>query len=315
MLFRYQKTLRKEVSFRGIGLHSGDTVSVCVEPAANDAGIVFVDESSGAHMQAGLDAVCDTRLATTLCYPNGRKVATVEHLLAALAGLGITNAVLRVTGNELPIFDGSAAPFVQKIALTGVVKQENETRWMVLNEAVRMQNDYASLVLSPFQGTALRMETLLGRCIQHGFTFNPSRQSFAESIAPSRTFARLCDAQKMLDAGMAKGGSMDSAIVFHEGQVLNSEGLRLSDESARHKILDAIGDFSLLGSKLFGFVWGYASGHTMNFQAMRTLMKNRDLFICCSFSELPCAQDDFPMSCVAHPSPYPQENLPCAPLC
>lgn len=286
--YQYQKTLSKPGAIRGIGVHSGKAVSVLLQPAPPNTGLIFRLLESGQYCPATLAYVRDGRLATTLCSLDGWAVSTVEHLLAALYGLGITNAWIDLSGgSELPILDGSSKPFVEMLLQAGVEIQEVETRWMVLRQEVRVQQGARWIEASPNSYPQMEVFVPLTDTLEEHHVFLPFQERFESVLAPARTFAKLSDLETLRQAGLIQGGTMDCAVVLDpEGRVINPEGTRFENECARHKLLDMVGDFALLGHFFWGSVRSYAPGHALNHAFLQEMLRQPDAWEYGSFSTL-----------------------------
>jgi len=259
-----QKTIRKPVSLDGIGLHSGRRVRVTLSPAPPNSGIVFRAEGHPDPIPAAPESVIDSHYATTIGR-NGVRIQTVEHLMAAAAGLGIDNLDVEVEGNEIPAGDGSAKPFVNLLLQAGRQQQGALRRPLVTPYAVRVGDDRRWLEIVPsdtfhISYTLDNEHPAIGR---QELTSAPTERQFIEEFAPARTYAFLKDVGKMRKNGLARGGSLENAVVVGNRDVVN--GLRYRDEFVRHKILDLIGDLALLGRPLLGHVTAYNAGHALNF--------------------------------------------------
>jgi UDP-3-O-[3-hydroxymyristoyl] N-acetylglucosamine deacetylase len=267
-----QKTLNKSIHCRGIGLHSGARVNLALHPAAPGHGIVFRrSDLGGSEIAASWRNIVDSTLCTTLGDKNGLKIATVEHLMSALAGLEVDNVVIELDGPEVPVMDGSAAPFVFLIECAGLVEQHAPRRAIKVLKPVSVGGDGKSAALLPddqfrvsfaidFASDAIKRQEL---------SFTLDAGDFKHEISRARTFGFLDEVDRMQAAGLARGGSLDNAIVISGGRVLNKEGLRYGDEFVRHKVLDALGDLYLAGGPILGHFHGVRSGHATN----RTLIE------------------------------------------
>lgn len=258
-----QKTIRRDVSCAGIGLHSGDRVQIRLRPAPAGSGIRF-RLHDGREIPARFDHLKRSNLATTLSRDDAR-IGTVEHLLSAAAGLGIDNLIVEVDGEELPIMDGSAAPFIYLIHEAGIRRQQTPREYIKLLEPLRVEAEDKFMAVYP--GERLKISytidfdhPLIGE--QHE-TFVVSPRCYMEQVAPARTFGFLHEVESLRKRGLALGGSMDNAIVVGDNSILNNT-LRFPDEFVRHKILDAIGDLALLGAPLLGHVVAYRAGHSLH---------------------------------------------------
>ena len=286
----YQKTLRNVIRAKGVGLHSGEQVSLTLRPAPADTGIVFrrVDLEPVVEIAATLDNVGDTRLSTALCY-KGVRISTVEHLLSALSGLGIDNAVVDVTAAEVPIMDGSAAPFVFLIRSAGIEEQRAPKRFLRILQSVEVSDGDKWARFSPYQG--FRVDFTIdfnhpmfrGQYRQSEIDF--SKTSFVREVSRARTFGFMSDIEKLREDQLALGGSLDNAVVLDDYRVVNEDGLRYRDEFVKHKMLDAIGDLYLLGHSLIGSFTGYKSGHALNNCLLRELIRQQDSWEVISFED------------------------------
>jgi len=274
---RLQKTLRHEVGFEGIGLHTGRFAKVRLKPAPRDTGIVFVRRDRQVAIRASVDAVTDTAFSTTIGY-NGVKIRTVEHILAAIAGLGIDNLIIEVNGPEIPILDGSSVELTILLMKGGIAKQsKNKPRLRITNPLV-LTDGNAELAVFPYNGRRITYTIhfnhhLLG---EQELSVELNKENFLLEIAPARTFGFLKDVEYLKANGFAKGGSFDNAIVLGEDRVLNSSGLRYKDEFVRHKILDLIGDLALIGVPIHGHIIANKSGHTTHLKFLKKLLCHPD---------------------------------------
>jgi UDP-3-O-[3-hydroxymyristoyl] N-acetylglucosamine deacetylase len=274
-----QRTLKNSIKATGVGLHTGDKVLLNLRPAAPNTGIVFrrTDLDPVAEIEARADHVGDTSLSTTLI-KNGVRVSTVEHLLSAFAGLGIDNAYVDVSAPEVPIMDGSAAPFVFLIQSAGIVEQNAPKRFVRILEPVQVTDGEKKAAFVPFDG----FKVSFGIEFDHpAFVDRPktasidfSSTSFVREVSRARTFGFLNEIEMLRENNLAMGGSLDNAVVVDDYRVINEDGLRYDDEFVKHKILDAIGDLYLLGHSLIGAFHGYKSGHALNNQLLLALLAN-----------------------------------------
>jgi UDP-3-O-[3-hydroxymyristoyl] N-acetylglucosamine deacetylase len=273
--YHAQRTLRSPIGCVGVGLHTGAKVSMTLHPAAPDSGICFVrhDQPGAPAVPARYDAVCDTTMCTTLGRPGGTMVATVEHLMAALAACEIDNVMVEVGGPELPIMDGSAQPFVFLIECAGVVDQRRPRRWIEVLKPISVGSHDKLALLEPFDGLQIdceiRFEHPLIDNQSLGITFGPD--CFKTEIARARTFGFAERIEELWSRGLALGGSLKNAVVVSQDRVLNQEGLRFPDEFVRHKVLDIIGDLYLAGAPLIGRFVGCCAGHTLHNRLLRAL--------------------------------------------
>jgi UDP-3-O-[3-hydroxymyristoyl] N-acetylglucosamine deacetylase len=268
----YERTLESAICCTGIGLHSGREVSLTLRPASVKSGVVFVrtDLLEPITIRAEMRAVSASTFATTLKH-RGVSIGTIEHLLAAFSGLGIDNAIVEVDGPEIPIMDGSAAPFVSLIRKAGIVEQNQPRRYIVIREAVRIVEGERWIELGPSEDLKISYTVDFDHPMisRQFYQLSLAGDAFEDEISPARTFGFLSDVVRLRSNGYAKGGSLENAIVVDEFGVLNEEGLRFPDEFVRHKILDLIGDFSLLGHPIIGHVRAYKSGHALNHNLLR----------------------------------------------
>ncbi|MDP3561962.1 MAG: UDP-3-O-acyl-N-acetylglucosamine deacetylase [Legionellaceae bacterium] len=276
-----QRTPNKLIQATGVGLHSGDKVLLTLHPAPANTGIVFrrIDLDPVVEIPASYENVCDTMLCTSLQH-RGVKVATVEHLLSALAGLGIDNAYIDVNAAEVPIMDGSAAPFVFLIQSAGIREQAAKKRYIRILKPVRVEEHGKYVQFLPHDGYRISFKIDFDHPVFNNkpqtAVFDFSATSYIKQVCRARTFGFLSDYEKLRKAGLANGGSLDNAIVVDDYRVLNEDGLRFDDEFVKHKVLDAVGDLYLLGSSLIGAFEGYRSGHGLNNQLLRKLMVQQD---------------------------------------
>jgi UDP-3-O-[3-hydroxymyristoyl] N-acetylglucosamine deacetylase len=274
---RLQRTLKQEVSFEGIGLHTGRYTKVRLKPAPRDTGIIFIRTDKDLAIKASVGSVTDTAFSTTLGY-NGIKVRTVEHILAALAGLGIDNLIIEVNGPEIPILDGSSIELTSLIIKSGIAKQSKKRPYIRITSPLVLTDGHAEIAALPYNGRYITYRIhfnhyLLG---EQKLSLGLTEETFALEIAPARTFGFLKDVETLKANGFARGGSFDNAIILGESGILNSTGLRFNDEFVRHKILDLIGDLSLSGFPIYGHIIASKSGHTTNLKFVKKLLSNPD---------------------------------------
>ena len=278
-----QRTLKAAIGCVGAGIHSGQRVNLTLRPAAADHGIVFRRTDLGCDIHARFDNVCDTRLCTSLADPvaPSASVGTVEHLMAALAGLGIDNALIEVDGPEIPILDGSAAPFLFLLDCAGVVELEAPRRVIEVRQTVRVTAGEAWAELRPLGPAARSAQPVLEMDLSIDFAASAigrqscslrlTPESFRYQIAAARTFAQAAEVVELQAAGLARGGSLDNAIVVDGADILNAGGLRMESEFANHKMLDAVGDLALAGGPLHARFIAHRSGHDLNHRLLRAL--------------------------------------------
>jgi len=280
-----QRTVREKVSAVGVGLHSGKQTRLEILPAAADHGITFLrtDLPPHAELRASIDHVADTTLATTIAVGvNGSRaqVGTVEHLMAALVGAGIDNARVHVDGPEVPVFDGSAAAFVEMLDRVGTEAQRHPKRFLVIKREVRVKSGQSEARIAPGHGYEISCSVDFDHPLipPTPFRFRFDERAFRKEVAPARTFGFLEEVEMLRERGLAKGGSLDNAIVIDQYRVLNPEGLRFPDEFVRHKTLDAIGDLALFGMPVVGRVKLHRSGHALNTELVRAVLSDHKAF-------------------------------------
>jgi UDP-3-O-[3-hydroxymyristoyl] N-acetylglucosamine deacetylase len=275
----FQRTLKNSIRCTGIGLHSGNKVYMSLRPAAENTGIIFHrTDLNGALVPAKVDNISDTRLCSTISNEDGAKVSTVEHLLAAFAGLGVDNAYVDLDGPEVPIMDGSAAPFVFLIQCAGVVEQKLPKKWIRIKKKVTVTEGDKEASFEPLDH--FRVSFLIDfdhpLISKQGVDMDVSETTFVKDVSRARTFGFLKDMEMLRSNGLAKGGSLDNAIVIGDFRILNEGGLRYEQEFVRHKIIDAIGDLYLLGHPVQGHFKGVRSGHALNNALLRSLLAQKD---------------------------------------
>ncbi len=273
-----QHTLLNSISCAGVGLHSGRKVTLSLHPAEAGSGIVFRRSDLGIDIPARFDNVVDTRLSTVIAAPGHphSRLGTIEHVMAALAGCGIDNARIDVDGPEIPVLDGSAAPFVFLIDCAGREPQEAPRCMIEVLRRVRVETGEAFAELRPAPAASLSLSLSIAfpaRAIgRQAYSMILTDHGFRCEIAPCRTFALLGEIKALHEAGLARGGSLDNAIVVDDDRVLNPAGLRRRDEFVRHKMLDAVGDLALAGLPIRGAFIGHRSGHGLNNRLLRSLL-------------------------------------------
>src|SRR4030042_4265135 len=272
---RLQRTLKQEVSFEGIGLHTGRHCKVCLKPAPRDPGIWFIRTDKASAIKASISSVTDTAFATTLGF-NGAKIRTVEHILATFAGLGVDNAYVEVNGPEIPILDGSSIELTSLILDGGIAKQSRKRSFIRITSPIVLTDGHAEIAAFPYNGRRITYRIhfnhhLLG---EQKMSLDLTEESFAIEIAPARTFGFLKDVEYLKANGFARGGSFDNAIILGDKGIMNSTALRFKDEFVRHKILDLIGDLSLLGFPIHGHIIANTSGHTTNIKFLKKLFSH-----------------------------------------
>ncbi|MGH1484781.1 MAG: UDP-3-O-acyl-N-acetylglucosamine deacetylase [Cellvibrionaceae bacterium] len=276
-----QRTLKNEIKATGVGLHTGEKVYLTLKPAPEDYGIVFrrVDLEPAVEIPAKAENVGETTLSTSLV-SGDTKVSTVEHLLSAMAGLGIDNAIIELTAGEVPIMDGSAGPFVFLIQSAGIQEQSAPKKFIRIKKEVSVTDGDKTASFKPFNGFKVSFSidfdhpVFQDRSLAAEIDF--SSTSFVKEVSRARTFGFMHEIEYLRSKGLAKGGSMDNAIVVDEYRVLNEDGLRYEDEFVKHKMLDAIGDLYLLGNSLIGEFCAHKSGHALNNKSLRQLIAQPD---------------------------------------
>ncbi len=275
-----QRTVKKPVRCTGIGLHTGATVALTISPAEPNSGFVFIRSDlagAAAVIQGRWDHVVDTRMCTVLGNGHGTTVGTVEHLMAALAGCGVDNAVITLDNIEVPIMDGSAEPFVAAIERIGTVAQNAPRRAIRVLKPVTVTDGGKSASFTPGDAPGFSFEIDFENTViaHQSHAVELDGDSFKEEISRARTFGFLHEVEGLRKMGLARGGSLDNAVVIDGDHVMNEGGLRFADEFVRHKILDAVGDLYLAGGPIIGHFHGHRSGHALNNQLLRALFADR----------------------------------------
>ena len=272
-----QRTLSNSIKAFGIGLHSGEPITLKLLPAPTDTGIIFrrVDLDPVVEIKARAENVGDTTMSTSLTWKDV-KISTVEHLLSAMAGLGIDNAYVEVNAAEIPIMDGSAGPFVFLIQSAGLHEQDAPKKFIRIKEKVRVPYNDAWAQVSPFEGFKVAFTGVWDHPVhkEHGTkaSINFNSTSFVKEVSRARTFGFMSDLEALKENDLALGASQKNAVAIGDDAILNEDGLRLENEMTKHKVLDAIGDLYLLGHNLVGSFEGYKSGHTVNNALLRELL-------------------------------------------
>lgn len=299
-----QRTLRNAIKATGVGLHTGEKVYLTLWPAPINAGIVFrrVDLDPVVEIPARADNVRETTLSTTLI-ANGEKVSTVEHLLAAMAGLGIDNAFVDVSASEVPIMDGSAAPFVFLIQSAGIEEQNAAKKFIRIKRPVTVEDGDKIASFLPFDGFkvsfSIDFDHPVFRERSPHAEIDFSSTSFVKEVSRARTFGFMHEIEYLRSQGLARGGSVDNAIVVDEYRILNQDGLRYDDEFVKHKILDAIGDLYLLGYGVIGEYRAHKSGHALNNAVLRALIAQPDAWEMVTFDDEATAPISYSLSPIA----------------
>jgi len=279
-----QRTLNQEIRAVGIGLHTGNTVELVLKPAEPNTGIIFrrVDLNPVVEIPASCEYVIDTRLSTSLG-KDGCYIATVEHLMSALAGIGIDNVIIDVNSSEIPIMDGSSAPFVFLIQAAGIKEQSATKKFLKVKKKIFVRDETDKwAMLEPHDGFTMSLEldyehpVLKKNSLVSKLDF--SKTSYVKEVSRARTFGFMADFELLKANNLARGGSLDNAVVLDDFRVVNEGGLRYEDELVKHKILDAVGDLYLLGKSLLGAFSGFKSGHTLNNALLRALLADQDSY-------------------------------------
>jgi UDP-3-O-[3-hydroxymyristoyl] N-acetylglucosamine deacetylase len=280
----YQTTVKSRVSLTGVGVHGGKPVSIHFNPADPDTGIIFskhLANGDTVEIRALVAEIGATDLCTVLGDPAGHHVATVEHLMAAVASLGIDNLLIEIDGDEVPILDGSAAMFVEAIDQVGIEQQSVKRRYIRITKPVRIDSGASWAEFRPYDGTRFEIEIdfespTIGRQLH---TADITPDVFRRDIARARTFGFMKDVERLWAAGYALGSSLENSVVIgDDDRVINIEGLRYSNEFVRHKMLDALGDLALAGARFIGCFRSYRGGHRLNAAALRQLLSDRSAF-------------------------------------
>jgi len=285
-----QQTLKTSISCAGVGVHTGAMVNMTFHPATPNTGIVFrrtdlsPEEGGGVDIPALASSVGDTQLGTTIRagqpYAETAYVATIEHVMAALAGCEIDNLIIEVDAAELPVMDGSSAPFVRLIECAGVEQQAAPRRYIKILRPVEIKGDQKLAVLEPFDGQAFEFEIDFESPVigQQALAVELGSDSFKDDISEARTFGFVKDVEMLRSLGLARGSSLENTVAIEDDEILNEDGLRFDDEFVRHKTLDAIGDLYVLGAPVIGRYRGVRSGHALNNELVMALLASPDAF-------------------------------------
>lgn len=293
-----QRTLKQAISATGVGLHNGEKVTLTLRPALPNTGIVFkrTDLPQPNEILATPSAVHDTRLCTAL-EADGIRIATVEHILSALAGLGIDNVCIDVDASEIPIMDGSSSPFVFLLQQAGFVEQAAAKKFIRVKKTVEVIDGDKWVRFEPYYGFKIDFTIAFNHPVfEHSgnnVKIDFSTNSYIKEISRARTFGFMHEVEYLRSNGLARGGSLDNAIVLDEYRVLNSDGLRYDDEFVKHKVLDAIGDLYMLGHPVIGAFYAYKSGHALNNQLLRALVQDETAWEYITFENQQDAPSEF----------------------
>lgn len=289
-LFNKQRTLKNIISATGVGLHTGEKVYMTLRPAAPNTGIVFrrVDLDKPVEIPANPLYVGDTQLSTTLA-KQGVRVATVEHILSAFAGLGIDNAYVDLSAPEVPIMDGSASPFVFLVMSAGIVEQNAAKKFVRIKHTVRVEQGDKWACFEPYEGFKMRLSIDFNHPVFRAGSqmaeLDFSSTSYVKEVSRARTFGFMSDIEKLRAQNLALGGSPDNALVLDDYRIVNEDGLRYQDEFVKHKMLDAVGDLYLLGHSLIGAFSAHKTGHALNNQLLKALLAETEAWELVSFDE------------------------------
>lgn len=300
-----QRTLKNVIRATGVGLHTGEKVFLTLRPAAVNTGVVFrrIDLKPVVDVEAILDNVSNTRMSTTL-ERDGVRISTVEHLMSAFAGLGIDNVFVDLTAAEVPIMDGSAGPFVFLIESAGIEEQRAPKQFIRIKQSVEICDGDKWAKFDPYDGfkvdLTIDFDHPAVQSSQQHASIDFLESSFIKDVSRARTFGFLDEVEALQEAGLARGGSLDNAIVMDAFHILNDEGLRYRDEFVKHKILDAVGDLYLLGHLLVGAFSAHKSGHSMNNRLLRRLLETESAWEYVSFDDVDSAPVRYLQPLVAH---------------
>ncbi|HAU10336.1 MAG: UDP-3-O-[3-hydroxymyristoyl] N-acetylglucosamine deacetylase [Acidiferrobacteraceae bacterium] len=300
-----QRTLKNVIRATGVGLHTGEKVFLTLRPAAVNTGVVFrrIDLKPVVDVEAILDNVSNTRMSTTL-ERDGVRISTVEHLMSAFAGLGIDNVFVDLTAAEVPIMDGSAGPFVFLIESAGIEEQRAPKQFIRIKQSVEIRDGDKWAKFDPYDGfkvdLTIDFDHPAVQSSQQHASIDFLESSFIKDVSRARTFGFLDEVEALQEAGLARGGSLDNAIVMDAFHILNDEGLRYRDEFVKHKILDAVGDLYLLGHLLVGAFSAHKSGHSMNNRLLRRLLETESAWEYVSFDDVDSAPVRYLQPLVAH---------------
>lgn len=292
-----QRTIKNCIKVTGIGLHSGNKVNLTLRPAMENTGIIYcrTDLNPPVTFQVNANYVRDTMLCTCLINEEGIRISTVEHLNAAFAGLAIDNVIVEVDAPEIPIMDGSAAPFIYLLLDAGIEEQNADKQFIRVKQPIRVEEGDKWAEFYPYDGFKLDFQIdfnhpAISKEVER-YQLDFSVQSFVQQISRARTFGFMKDIEQLQSQGLALGGSLDNAIVLDDYRILNEDGLRFKDELVRHKMLDAVGDLYMAGHSIIGGFRAYKSGHGLNNKILRALLANQEAWEFVSFKE-----DEVPQS-------------------
>lgn len=282
----FQRTLKSDLSCQSVGLHSGRKVNMRIRPASSEEGIILVrtDTPYRQMIRVCLENVTDTTLATTIG-SSGAAISTVEHILSALSGMGVDNAIIEVDAPEIPIMDGSALPFVNMLKLVGIRTQEKLKKYLVVKKPVSVSEGESFAMLAPSSSFEITYKIEFDHPLikEQSYHLKLSDETYEKEICSSRTFGFLKDVEYLQAKGLALGGSLKNAVILDEKRIINKEGLRSHNEFVKHKILDAIGDLSLIGMPIVGHFIAYKSGHKLNSMLVKALLEQQENWTTASF--------------------------------
>ena len=285
-----QKTIKKEVSFKGIALHSGCLTKIKILPADCNTGVIFIrkDKKKNNIIPANWSNVTNTKLCTKISNKSGLTVSTIEHLMSAISALHIDNLKIEISGQEVPILDGSSKIFFEKISNVGIKKQEKNKKFIKILKKIEVKNKLSYASIEPSKNNfnisyKIDYEHPLIKKEEYKTTLN--HNNYKNNIAPARTFGFINEYKKLKKNGFAKGASLDNCVVFNGKKILNKKGLRFKNESIRHKVLDVIGDLHLSGHSILGHFKGEKSGHEINNILLKKILANKSSFTLVNMTE------------------------------
>ena len=278
-----QKTLKNKLFFSGVGIHNGRAVDMSVEPAGPDTGIVFqrTDINHNNLIKANIQNVESSKLCTKITNKHGISVSTIEHLIATFNGLSIDNAIIKLNSSELPAMDGSSDEYTNKIMQSGIEIQNVNRKYLKIIKEITISEGNRYISITPAEELTIDIEinypnTIIGK---KQFSYKHSQEAFIKNISKARTFAFYEDIQKMHTAGLAIGGNLNNAIVVDKYKIINTSGLRLDNEFTKHKVLDCLGDFYLLGMPIIGKIECFAPGHKLNQKFIKEILNNKTNYV------------------------------------
>ena len=278
-----QSTLAKKIFFSGVGVHNGRAVSMSIEPSDINTGIVFIrtDIKSNNVVKAAIENTFDTKLCTKIKNKHGVSVSTIEHLMAALSALSIDNALIKINNSELPALDGSSHEYVKKLIMAGINIQHADKRYIKILRKIKVKDGDRYISISPSNNLTIDItidypDTIIGKSQFH---YSHSRENFITQLSEARTYTFFENIKKMRTSGLAMGGNLNNALVVDKFKVLNPDGLRFDKEFVKHKTLDCVGDFYLLGMQLLGEVNCFAPGHKLNQMFVKEILKDKKNYV------------------------------------